>query len=345
MEEHEKQDLSGREKAAILLISVGKEKAAQVLQHMDKEEVQVLSEEMARWKNVPPELIKKVWSEFCQLSVTTRYLNQGGEDYARDVLNRALGNHKALDVMGNLTRDSDNEEEQGESFLDFLERVNLQHLLNFVKSEHPQTIALILSYLKPEKASFILSSLPQKLQTDVAMRIINIGEISPEVLREIDRTLRREFSSVSSHERLQVVGGTRSVAEILNLMERNIQGNILEELEKKNAELAREVKQMMFVFEDILSVDDRSVQRALREIDTKDLTLALKGSSQEMREKFFKNMSSRAVETLKEDLELMGPVRMREVEETQQKIANIFRELGEKGEIMIRAGKEEELIV
>jgi len=345
MEERKEKKLTGREKAAILLITLDKERAAKVLQNMDKKEVELLTEEIARWESVPPHIAKEVWKEFYQLNLTSIYANQGGEEYARAVLNRALGNHKVLDARGKLREGSIEREEMEESFFDFLEKVDLQHLLNFIKSEHPQTIALILSYLKSDKASFILSSLPKELQVDVAMRIINIGEISPEVLREIDRTLRREFSSASSQEKMQAVGGTRSVAEILNFMDRATQEAILQELEKKNVELTQEVKQMMFVFEDILSVDDRSIQRTLREIDTKDLTLALKGASKELREKFFKNMSSRAQETIKEEIELMGPVRMRDVQEAQQKIANIFRELGERGEIMIGAGKEEELIV
>ncbi|HDN84439.1 MAG TPA: flagellar motor switch protein FliG [Candidatus Aerophobetes bacterium] len=337
-------ELTGKEKAAILLISLDKERAAQVLQAMDKKEVEILTEEIARWENVPPDLVKKVWQEFYQLSLTSSYLNQGGKKYAEEILNRALGNHRALNMVDNF-RENSKEENVEESFFELLEKIEPKDLLNFIKSEHPQTIALILSYLKPEKASMILSSLPEKLQFEVTMRIINIGEISPEVLRQIDRTLRKEFSSISTEEKLQAVGGTRAAAEILNMVDRQTQEQILNVLEKKNTELAREVKQLMFVFEDILSIDDRSIQRALREIDTKDLTLALKGASKDLREKFFKNMSSRAANTIKEEMELMGPVRMRDVEEVQQKIANIFRELGEKGEIIIGSGKKEELIV
>ncbi len=341
MEEYKK--LSGKEKAAILLIVLDRERAAKVLQEMDREEVKLLTEEIVKWKDVPPELAKETLKEFYRLTLTSRYVNQGGEEYARDILSRALGNHKAFDVMEKLGENS--EEERDGSFFDFLERVDLQQLISFIKSEHPQTIALILSHLKPEKASFILSSLPQDLQTEVALRIINIRDISPEILKEIDKTLRKEFSSTSPQRKLQTVGGTRAVAEILNFMDRETQKNILQDMEKRNVELAQEVKKMMFVFEDILSVDDRSIQRALREIETKVLTLALKGTSKELREKFFKNMSSRAADTVREEMELMGPVRMREVEEAQQKIANIFRELGERGEIIIGRGKEEELIV
>jgi len=344
MEERKEIKLTGRQKAAILLISLDKERAARVLQGLSKEEIEILMEEIANWEKVSPELVREVWKEFYEMSLTSNYIRQGGKEYAQEILTRALGNHKALNVREDLGEQVEKDEDS-ESFFDFLEKVDLQHLLNFVKSEHPQTIALILSYLKPEKASFILSSLPEELQTDVTLRIINIGEISPEVLREIDRALRREFSTIASQEKLQVVGGTRTVAEILNLMDKDAQNSILQHLETKNAELAQEVKQMMFVFEDILSIADKYVQRALREIDTKDLALALKGADSRLREKFFKNMSSRAAATMKEEMELMGPVRVKEVEAVQRKIANIFRELGEKGEIIIETGREEELIV
>ncbi len=344
MEERKEIKLTGRQKAAILLISLDKERAAKVLQGLSKEEIEILMEEIANWEKVSPELVREVWKEFYEMSLTSNYIRQGGKEYAQEILTRALGNHKALNVREDLGEQVEKDEDS-ESFFDFLEKVDLQHLLNFVKSEHPQTIALILSYLKPEKASFILSSLPEELQTDVTLRIINIGEISPEVLREIDRALRREFSTIASQEKLQVVGGTRTVAEILNLMDKDAQNSILQHLETKNAELAQEVKQMMFVFEDILSIADKYVQRALREIDTKDLALALKGADSRLREKFFKNMSSRAAATMKEEMELMGPVRVKEVEAVQRKIANIFRELGEKGEIIIETGREEELIV
>jgi len=340
MKEAEK-NLTGRQKAAILLISLKKERAAKVLQNLSEEEIKLLTEEIEKWESVPPQIVKEVWEEAYKLSLTSSYVSQGGKEYAREILARALGDHKALSVAENFQEDMEKEE----AFFDFLEKVDLQQLVNIVKSEHPQTIALILSHLNPSKASFVLSSLPQDLQVEVAMRIIRIGEISPDVLRDIDRALRREFSSVSYETKFQTTGGTRAVAEILNLMEREKQEVILQALEKKNTEIAQEVKQMMFVFEDILSVDDRSIQRALREIDTKDLTLALKGASKELREKFFKNMSSRAAATIKEEMELMGPVRMKEVEKVQQKIANIFRELGEKGEILIAARGEEELIV
>jgi len=340
MKEAEK-NLTGRQKAAILLISLKKERAAKVLQNLSEEEIKLLTEEIEKWESVPSQIVKEVWEEAYKLSLTSSYVNQGGKEYAREILARALGDHKALSVAENFQEDMEKEE----AFFDFLEKVDPQQLVNIVKSEHPQTIALILSHLNPSKASFVLSSLPRDLQVEVAMRIIRIGEISPDVLRDIDRALRREFSSVSYETKFQTTGGTRAVAEILNLMEREKQEVILQALEKKNTEIAQEVKQMMFVFEDILSVDDRSIQRALREIDTKDLTLALKGASKELREKFFKNMSSRAVATIKEEMEFMGPVRMKEVEKVQQKIANIFRELGEKGEILIAARGEEELIV
>lgn len=341
--EEKEKNLNGKEKAAILLISLGKEKAARVLQELDEKEAKMIAEEISRWENVPAEIAKKVWEEFYQISLASTYSIKGGENYAREILNRALGNNRTFERMKKFEEDLQ-QKDAGESFMEFLERVDAQTLLNFIKSEHPQTVALILSYLNPQKASLILSSLPPDLQTEIAMRIINISEVSPEVLREIDNTLRKEFSSLSSQEKLQSKGGARTVAEILNLMEKSAQEHILEGLEKKDTELAREVKEMMFVFEDILSVDDRSIQRCLREIDTKDLAMALKGAKNELREKFFKNMSSRAAQTMREEIELMGPVRMREVEEAQRKIADIFRRLGEKGEVIIGSEKEEMVV-
>ncbi|MCD6317716.1 flagellar motor switch protein FliG [Candidatus Aerophobetes bacterium] len=332
-------DLNGKQKAAILLISLGPDRAAQVLQKLSKREIELLTDEIGQWEKVPPELTAKVYKEFYQMSLARKYLAQGGKKYAQDILERALGDHRAMDIIKNL------EESSRTNLFNLLENIDPQQLLGFIQSEHPQTIALVLSHLEPNQAAMVLSALPQELQPEIITRIINIGHISPEVIREVENVLRRELSSISKETKFLTVGGTRAAAEILNRVDRSAEKNILETLEKQNVELAEEVKKFMFVFEDILSIDDRSLQRVLREIDTKDLALALKGASRELREKFFKNMSSRAVETIKEDMEFMGPVRVRNVEEAQQKIVNIIRKLEEKGEIVGRGGKEEEIIV
>jgi len=332
--------LTGKQKAAIFLISLGKERAAGILKKLDIEEVEQLTQEIANWDNISPELIKEVWKEFSQMKLAQHYANQGGEKYAREILEKALGDHKALDIISNLKQRTDLLP------LDILESIDPQQLLSFLQSEHPQTIALILSHLKSKQAAIILSSLPEKLQLEVTTRIINIEEASPEALKEVNKILRKEFSYTSEKGKLQKVGGTKMVAEILNRVDRATEKRIMEAMEKRDAQLAKNVKNLMFVFEDILSLDDRSLQRALREIDTKELTLALKGADKKLKEKFFKNLSSRAVETIKEDMEFMGPVRLRNVEEAQQKIVNIMRRLEEKGEIVGRQREEgEQLIV
>jgi len=333
-------NLTGKQKAAIFLIRLGPERAAQIMQKLKNTEIKELTEEIAKWERVPPQVTGKVLKEFHQLSLAKQYSAQGGKKYAQDILERALNNHKAIDIMDNLGKDPES------NLLSLLENIDLQQLLNFLRSEHPQTIALILSYLKAEQAAIVLQALPKELRLEVVIRIVNIGQISPEIIKKIERVLTREFSHFSSDEtKLRVVGGTRATAEILNHVDRATEKEILENLEKKNLSLAEEVKKLMFVFEDILSLDDRSIQRILREIDTKDLGLALKGASKKLKEKFFKNMSSRAVETIKEDMEFMGPVKVRRVEEMQQKIVDITRKLEETGEIVGRAEREEEIIV
>jgi len=339
-------DLTGMQKAAILLISVGPERAARILQSLNKEEIEQLTKEISKWKNVPSEVTSKVWQEFYQMSTARQYMAQGGQEYAREVLERALGDHKAVQIAEDLGQGSQpiGQGSQLNPF-DLLDNVDPQQLLGFIRSEHPQTIALILAHLKSEQAATILSVLPEELRLEVVTRIVNIGQISPEALQEIGSALKRELSSVSREVELEKVGGTRAAAEILNRADRSTEKSILQSLEKKNVQLAEEVKKLMFVFEDIFQLDDRSLQRVLREVDTKDLSLALKGASKKLREKFFKNMSSRAVETIKEDMEFMGPVKVRNVEQVQQKIVEVIRRLEEAGEIIGRGGKEEEVIV
>lgn len=332
-------NLSGKQKAAIFLIKLGSERAAHIMQKLEDTEIKQLTEEMSKWEKIPGQVTDKTLKEFHRLSLARKYSSQGGKEYAKEVLERALNDHKAVDIIDNLGKDSESD------LLSLLENVDLQQLLNFLRSEHPQTIALILSYLKSEQAAVILQALGKELQAEVTMRIVSIGEISPGIVKKIERVLSRELSHLSQEAKLRAVGGTRATAEILSHVDRATEKEILERLEKKNFSLAEEVKKLMFVFEDILALDDRAIQRVLREVDTKDLSLALKGASKDLKEKFFKNMSARATETIKEDMELMGPVRVRQVEEVQQKIVDTTKKLEEAGEIMGRADKEEEIIV
>ena len=314
-------NLTGKQKAAIFLIALGPEKAALIFQKLREEEVEMLTDEISRWDRVPPELTEKVLEEFYQMGLTGEYLAQGGKEYAKQTLKKALGDHKAIEIINRLQAASEN------NLFNILKDIDPGRLFELICSEHPQTIALILSYLNANQAASVISAFPEKIRLEIITRMVHIGEISPEVTREIENILRKNLFSLTT-ERFKGIGGIESVAEILNRMDRSTQTNIMEGLEKQNPSLGEEIKKLMFVFEDIRLVEDRSLQRALREIDTKDLTLALKGANNEIKEKFFKNMSSRAIETIKEDMEYMGPVRLRDVEEAQQRIVDIIRTLG-----------------
>lgn len=335
------ENLTGRQKAAIFLISLGPDKAASILKKLREDEIEVLTEEISKWDNIPPDFSKKVYEEFYQMSSAAQYINQGGKKYAQETLRRALGDHKAIEIINRLRDTSES------SPFNILKSITPEQLFELIQSEHPQTIALILSHLNPEQAANVLSSFSEELRSEIISRIISIEQISPEVTRQIENVLRKNLISASFKERFQAVGGVEAAAEILNHVNRSTEKGILEALKKQSPSLAEEIKKLMFVFDDIPLVEDRSLQRALREIDTKDLALALKGADNEIKEKFFKNMSSRAVETIKEDIEFMGPVRLRDVEAVQQKIVEVIRKLEEKGEVIItgRGGKEEEIIV
>ena len=227
---------------------------------------------------------------------------------------------------------------------DFIRRTDPQHLLNFIQNEHPQTIALILCYLEPQKAALILSSLPHQIQADVARRIATMERVSPDVLREVERVLERKLSTLASEDYSQA-GGIDAVVEVLNLVDRGTEKTIIEALEEEDPELAEEIKKKMFVFEDIVLLDDRAIQRVLREVDNQELAKALKSVDPEVQEKIFKNMSKRAASLLREDMDFMGPVRLKDVEDCQQKIVNIIRKLEDAGEIVVARGGEEELVV
>lgn len=331
-------DLKGREKAAIFLIALGPELAAQVYKNLDDSMIEMLTIEIASIRRVEPELKTEVLKEAQEILMAREYISQGGVEYARALLEEALGPDRAQEVLRRVTASL-----QVRPF-DFVRHSDPQQLLGFIQGEHPQVIALILSYLEPEQSAQVLSGLSPSVQAEVARRIAKMDRIAPDVLREVERVLERKLSTVAGQD-FTLAGGVDSIVEIINRVDRGTEKNIMEGLEERDPELAEEIKKRLFVFEDILSLDDRSLQRALREVDMKDLALALKGASEELRQKFFKNMSHRAAEMLREDMEYMGPVRVRDVEEAQQKVVNVVRALEEAGEIIISRGGEEELIV
>jgi len=331
-------DLRGREKAAILLVTLGPEVSSQVYKHLDEATIELLTLEIANMRKITPETKVAVLKEAQEIIMAHEFMTQGGVDYARKLLEQALGPERAQDILRRITASL-----QVRPF-DFVKHTDPQQLLSFIQGEHPQTIALILSYLSPEQGATVLGGLPPSMQWDVARRIARMDRITPEVLREVERVLERKLSTVMGQD-FTIAGGVDAVVGIINRVDRGTERNIIEALEEQDPELAEEIKKRLFVFEDIMGMDDRSLQRVLREVDMKDLSLALKGATEELRVKFFRNMSKRAAEMLKEDMDYMGPVRVKDVEESQQKVVNVIRALEDVGEIVISRGGEEDLVV
>ncbi|GAB6875781.1 flagellar motor switch protein FliG [Thermaerobacter litoralis] len=332
-------DLPPRRKAAILMISLGPELAARVFRYLREDEIEQLTLEIANTDRVSPEQRLAVLEECRDLALAHAYIAQGGIDYARELLVQALGHQRAAEVLNRLTSTL-----QVRPF-EFVRRADPLQILNFIQQEHPQTIALILAYLHPEQAAVVLSGLPPERRADVARRLALMERTSPELIREVERVLERKLSSVLGEEGT-AAGGLQAVVQVLNNVDRGTERSIMEVLEVTDPELAEEIKKRMFVFEDIVLLDDRSLQRVLREVDlNEDLPLALKAVSEDVKQKIFRNLSQRAVEILQENLSYLGPVRLRDVEEAQQKIVNIIRRLEEEGEIVIARGGQDEVVV
>ena len=331
--------LTGLQKAAILLIALGADLSAKVLkQNFYDEDIERLTYTISNMDRVRPEVRDAVLDEFNELRMARQYLIQGGIKYARELLEKTVGPRKAEEIIKRLM--------SAAKILPFasLRKTDPRHLMNFIRDEHPQTIALILAYLEPEQASMILSALPPELQRDVAKRIATMDRTTPEVVQEVERVLERKLSAVLQEDQTQV-GGVNTLVNILNMATRSTEKAILEGLEAEDPMLAEEVRKRMFVFEDIVKLDDLSIQRVLREVQSKDLALALRGANEEVRERIFRNMSKRASEMLRDELQYMGPVRLRDVEEAQQRIVKIIRNLEESGEIVISRGGEDALLV
>lgn len=330
--------LTGRQKASIFMISLGPEKSAQVMKYLSEEEIEQITLEIASVRTINNDQLDLVTEEFSQLYMASHYLAQGGIEYAKEVLEKALGNEKALNIISRLSSNL-----QIKPF-DFVRNTDPSQVLNFIQGEHPQTIALIMSYLEAEQAAAILSALPNDRQAEVARRIAIMDRTSPEIIREVESILEKKITSMGAQDYTSA-GGIYSIVQILNKVDRSTEKTILETLEIQDPILSEEIKKLMFVFEDIIKMDDRSIQLVLREVDSKDLALALKGSSEEVGDKIKKNMSKRAAEMLAEEIAFLGPVRLRDVEEAQQRIVNSIRRLEEAGEIIISRGGGDELIV
>lgn len=330
---------TGLQKSAILLIALGADVSSRVLkQGFYDEEIEQISYVISNMERITPEIRDQVLDEFKELHQARQYLIQGGVKYAKEVLEKAVGPHKAADILKRLA--SVNKSIPFHS----LRKTDPKHLLSFIREEHPQTIALILSYLEPDNASVILASLEPELQADVARRIAIMERTPPDVVQDVERVLERKLSVVASEE-VTAVGGVGALVEMLNMADRSAEKTILEELERKDPRLAEEVRQQLFVFEDIVKLDDVSIQRILRDVNNKDLALALRGANEDVREKVFNNQSQRASQMLKEEIEFMGPVRLKEVEDAQQRIVKVIRSLDEAGEIIISRGGEDAIII
>lgn len=333
-----KSNANGKTKAAMLLIALGPERSAELFKYLKDEEIEELTLEIANIRTVNSDEKGRVLEEFYQICLAQEYIAEGGITYARDILEKALGPQKAMDVINKLTVSL-----QVRPF-EFVRKADASQLLNFIQGEHPQTIALILAYLKPNQASAVLAALPQDKQSDVARRIALMDRTSPEVINEIERVLEKKLSSLVNEDYTSA-GGIQAIVEILNSVDRGTEKYIMETLEIENPELAEEIKGKMFVFEDVVTLDARSIQRFLREVENNQLAIALKGSSEEVQRVIFANMSKRMADMIKEDMQFMGPVRIRDVEDAQQKIVNTIRKLEDSGEIVISRGGGDEVIV
>ena len=330
--------ITGLQKAAVLLIALGPERSASVFKHLKEEEIEELTLEIANTRSITPQVKDNVINEFYEICLSQQYIAEGGIGYARELLEKALGTEKASDVINRLTASI-----QVKPF-EFVRKTDASQLLSFIQDEHPQTIALILSYLGPQQCAMILSALPPERQADVAKRIATMDRTSPDVIKEVEKILESKLANLVNQD-YTIIGGVDHVVEILNTVDRGTEKHIMETLEIEDPELADEIRKKMFVFEDILLLDDRAIQRVLRDVDNNDLAIALKGSNEEVQNAIFNNMSKRLAVMIKEDMDFMGPVRMKDVEEAQQKIVNIIRKLEDSGEIVISRGGGDEVIV
>lgn len=332
-------EISGLRKAAILLIALDKDAASRVMSRLTAKAVEEVSQEIAMLADVSAEQQQAVINEFHALSLAKTYTEEGGIAYACDLLRKSLPKDEADRIMAQI------EHQVYAKPFSFLQKTESENLLTFIQDEHPQTIALILAHLTPQKSSEILIGLPLEKQVEVVNRVSRMERTSPDVIKDVEKGLQQRLSGMMS-ERLQRVGGVPAVAEVLNLVDRGSEKSILEAIEADDPELVEEIRRLMFVFEDILLVNDRGIQSVLKEIDNSELILALRTASEELKDKIFQNMSDRAVQLIKEEMEYMGPVRVRDVEMAQQKIVDVVRRLEDSGEIVISGrGGESELII
>jgi len=339
MPERKSQEIGGLRKAAILLVSLGEERASKVLSKLDSEMIELITTEVAQVETVEDHDQESVIKEFYQLSLARKYYETGGITFARQLLQKSLPEEQANEILESV------EQSIRMTPFNFLRKTEANNILTFIQDEHPQTIALIMAHLKPEQAAEVLSGLAAPKQVDVIRRLSHMTDTSPEVIREVEAGLEGKLAQLVG-QKLERAGGIEASAEILNFADRATEKGILEAMEQDDPDLVENIRRLMFVFEDILLVDDRGVQKVLQEVDHDTLAMALKSATDEVRDKVFRNLSERARVVIQENMEYMGPVRLTEVEAAQQKIVDMIRRMEDAGEIIIQGrGGEEEVIV
>lgn len=330
--------VSNSQKVAAVIIALGAEDASQVYKYLKEEEIEQITFEIARLQQMSPNTIETVLGEFYSLCVTQKVITEGGVEYAKNVLEKAFGEQQASSLLERVTKSL-----RTKAF-EFIRKADYKNLMAIIQNEHPQTIALILSYARPDQASTIIAELPKEKRIEVVERIAKMDRTSPEIIKEVERILERKFASVVSVDFMQI-GGVNYTADIMNHMDRSNEKYIFDELSKKDPKLSDEIRKKMFVFEDVVQLDSMGIQRFLRDVDSKDLVVALKGANKEVADLIYANMSQRMAETVKSDLEFLHNVRMRDVEEAQQRIVAVIRRLEEEGELVISKGGKDDVIV
>ena len=335
----EYESLTSIQKAAVALVAFGAEVSSLVLKGLDEKELEAITVEIANLRDVPAEIEDRVIEECHEIFMARQYISQGGVDYAQSILEKAVGSSKAKVIMQRL------ESAFKSSGFSLLKDIDPKQLSSFLQNEHPQTIALILTQLNPQNAAGVLSELSPELQAEVSLRIAVMEKIAPEILTEIEQTLEGHFERTAGGE-MSASGGAKAIAEVLNLIDQSAEKNILQSLEAEDPDLAAEIKNMMFVFDDLILLDDRSIQRLLKEVETKDVAISLKAANEEVKTKIFVNVSERVKVMIEEEMEFMGPTRLSDVEAAQSRIVEIVRRLEEEGQIIIsgRGGKEEIIV-
>jgi flagellar motor switch protein FliG len=335
----DKEHLTGKQKAAVLCLVLGEDITAEIFRRLDDDDVQDISREISIMGAVPADITDRVLEEFYNLTLAKEYMTIGGIEYAKKVLIKSLGPEEARRIIDRLIKLL--EKSAGFSSL---EKINPQQLSKFIQNEHPQTIALILAHLSASQAAELISALPEDMRTEIVIRMANLEEISPEIVKKIAGVLDQKLEALGSYS-LEEYGGVKAVSELFNRMDRRASRNVLEQIESRDPELAASIRDLMFVFEDILLIDDQGVMEILKRVDKKSLAMALKGANDELKTKFFRNMSQRAAEMLKEEMEYLGPIRVKEVEKAQHEIVEVVRNLEEEGVIVIGGAGGDEYVV